>query len=62
MDEELTELQRSTFVALVINGVPLDALATELGSNRNAIYQTMYAARRKLRAALLASGHLDREA
>jgi len=32
------------------------------GSNRNAIYQTMYAARRKLRAALVASGHLDREA
>lgn len=60
--EELTELQRSTFVALVINGVPLDALATELGSNRNAIYQTMYAARRKLRAALVASGYLDREA
>jgi RNA polymerase sigma-70 factor (ECF subfamily) len=59
VDEELTDLQRSTFVALVINGVPLDALAAQLGSNRNAIYQTMYAARRKLRTALVASGHLD---
>jgi RNA polymerase sigma-70 factor (ECF subfamily) len=61
VEEELTERQRSTFVALVINGVPLDALAAELGSNRNAIYQTIYAARRKLRAALVASGHLDGE-
>ncbi len=58
VDGELTERQRAVFVALVVNGVPLDALAAELGSNRNAIYKTMFDARRKLRAALVAHGYL----
>ena len=43
----------------MLNGVPADALAVELGSNRNAIYKTLFDARRKLRAALAESGHLD---
>ena len=47
------------FVAIVVNGVPLDALAAQLGSNRNAIYKTMFDARRKLRAALAANGYLS---
>jgi RNA polymerase sigma-70 factor, ECF subfamily len=34
-------------------------LAAELGSTRNAIYKTMFDARRKLRAALAANGYLD---
>jgi RNA polymerase sigma-70 factor, ECF subfamily len=54
--EELTEHQRQVFV---VDGVPLDALALRLGSNRNAIYKTMFDARRKLRAALVANGHLE---
>jgi len=36
VEEELTERQRQVFVALALNGVPLDALAAELGSARNA--------------------------
>jgi RNA polymerase sigma-70 factor, ECF subfamily len=56
--EELTERQRRVFVAIVLNGVPLDALVVELGSNRNALYKTMFDARRKLRAALVADGFL----
>lgn len=59
VDVELTERQRSVFVALVVRGVPLDALVAELGSTRNAIYKTMFDARRKLRAALAANGYLD---
>jgi RNA polymerase sigma-70 factor (ECF subfamily) len=43
----------------VLNGVPLDALVVELGSTRNAIYKTMFDARRKLRADLAANGYLD---
>lgn len=58
VDGELTERQRTVFVAIVINGVPLDALVAELGSNRNAIYKTLFDARRKLRAALAANGYL----
>jgi RNA polymerase sigma-70 factor, ECF subfamily len=58
VDEELTARQRRVFVAIVLNGVPLDALVIELASNRNAIYKTLFDARRKLRAALAAHGYL----
>jgi RNA polymerase sigma-70 factor (ECF subfamily) len=59
VDENLTPRQRTVFVAIVLNGVPMDALVAELGSTRNAIYKTMFDARRKLRAALAANGYLD---
>jgi RNA polymerase sigma-70 factor (ECF subfamily) len=61
VDAELTERQRRVFVALVLDGVPLDALVVELGSNRNAIYKTLFDARRKLRAVLTANGYLDHD-
>jgi len=59
VDEVLTVRQRRVFVALVLNGVPLDTLVIEMASNRNAIYKTMFDARRKLRAALAANGYLS---
>jgi RNA polymerase sigma-70 factor, ECF subfamily len=59
VDEHLTPRQRQVFIALVLNGVPMDALVAELGSTRNTIYKTMFDARRKLRAALAANGYLD---
>jgi len=46
-------------VAIVVDGVPLDALVAELGSNRNGVYKTSFDARRKLRAALVTGGYLD---
>jgi RNA polymerase sigma-70 factor (ECF subfamily) len=58
VEEKLTERQRTVFVAIVLNGVPLDTLVAELASNRNAIYKTLFDARRKLRAALDANGYL----
>ena len=58
VEEELTEHQRRVFTAVAVNGVPLDALVAELGSSRNAIYKTMFDARRKLRACLVANGYL----
>ena len=61
VDEELTARQRRVFVAIVLNGVPLDALVIELASNRNAIYQTLFDARRKLRAALAADVYIGDE-
>jgi RNA polymerase sigma-70 factor (ECF subfamily) len=57
--EELTDHQREVFVALVLDGVPLDALVLRLGSSRNAIYKTMFDARRKLRIHLAANGYMD---
>jgi RNA polymerase sigma-70 factor, ECF subfamily len=59
VDEVLTARQRRVFVALVLNGIPLDTLVIEMASNRNAIYKTMFDARRKLRAALVANGYLS---
>ncbi|MFD7694558.1 RNA polymerase sigma factor [Streptomyces sp. NPDC059805] len=53
----LSARQREVFVA-VINGVPLETLARELKTNRNALYKTMFDARKKLRARLVAGGHL----
>jgi RNA polymerase sigma-70 factor, ECF subfamily len=61
VDTELTARQREVFVAIVLNDVPLDAVALRLGSNRNAVYKMMFDARRKLRAALVANGYLDHD-
>ena len=61
VDEELTPRQRRVFVAIVLNGVPLDALVIELTTNRNAIYKTLFDARRKLRAALAANGYIGED-
>jgi RNA polymerase sigma-70 factor, ECF subfamily len=59
VDQDLTDRQRQIFVAIALNGVPPDALATELRSTRGAIYKTMFDTRRKLRAALVANGYLN---
>ena len=58
IDETLTAHQRRLFVAIILNGVPVDALALELDSNRNAIYKALFDARRKLRQALVANGYM----
>jgi RNA polymerase sigma-70 factor, ECF subfamily len=56
---ELTPRQRQIFVAIVLNNVPLDALVAELGSSRNAIYKTLFDARRRLHGILVANGYVD---
>jgi RNA polymerase sigma-70 factor (ECF subfamily) len=61
VDDQLTARQRQVFVAIVLNGVPLDVLVLELGSSRNAIYKVLFDARRKLRAALVAGGYLSHD-
>jgi RNA polymerase sigma-70 factor (ECF subfamily) len=58
VETEFTERQRRIFLALIVRGVPLDVLVVELDSNRNAIYKTMFDARRKLRARLVATGYI----
>jgi RNA polymerase sigma-70 factor (ECF subfamily) len=61
VNEQLSPRQRRVFVAIVLNDVPLDSLVIELASNRNAIYKTLFDARRKLRAALVTNGYLPDE-
>ncbi len=60
---ELTDRQREVFVAIALNEVPIDVLALELGSNRNAIYKNLFDARRSLRVKMAAVGHpvLDKD-
>lgn len=53
----LTERQREVFVAIALNDVPIDVLALQLGSNRNALYKNLFDARRSLRASLAGAGH-----
>jgi RNA polymerase sigma-70 factor, ECF subfamily len=52
MDATLTRHQREVFVALALNGVPIDVLAERLDTTRGALYKTLHDARRKLRAAI----------
>jgi RNA polymerase sigma-70 factor (ECF subfamily) len=56
VDRSLTPHQRQVFVALALNEVPIDVLAERLETNRNALYKTLYDARRKLRRELAAAG------
>ena len=57
IEGDLTPRQREVFVAIALNDVPIDVLALQLGSNRNAIYKNLFDARRKLRACLAAAGY-----
>jgi RNA polymerase sigma-70 factor, ECF subfamily len=61
VEEVLTAHQRRLFTAIVVNGVPLDAVVARLGTNRNAVYKTIFDARREIRAYLAANGHLDQK-
>lgn len=54
----LTDRQRLVFMAAVVNEVPMDVLAGELGSTRNALYKVLFDARKKLRAELVSEGYL----
>jgi RNA polymerase sigma-70 factor (ECF subfamily) len=59
VEDELTAHQRRIFVAIVVDQIPLDALADRLGLRRNAIYKVIFDARRKIRRALVANGYLE---
>jgi RNA polymerase sigma-70 factor, ECF subfamily len=48
----LSDRQRRVFVAIVVDGIR---------STRNALYKTMFDARREIRAHLIAHGYLDDE-
>ncbi|MET9356254.1 sigma-70 family RNA polymerase sigma factor [Streptomyces sp. NPDC006617] len=58
VDTALSIRQRQVFTEVVLKGTPLETLADELETNRNALYKTMFDARKKLRARLVAEGHL----
>jgi RNA polymerase sigma-70 factor (ECF subfamily) len=59
MDASMTERQRHVFLGVVVHGATIEQLATQLGSNRNAIYQLMFHARRNLRRHLAERGFVQ---
>lgn len=59
--ETLTDHQRRFFVAIVVNEVPMDAMVSQSGLKRGAIYKAVFDARRKIRTHLAANGYLDGE-
>lgn len=50
--ESLSERQYQALVAVALRGVPMDVVADQMGTNRNALYKLIHDARRKLRDAL----------
>jgi len=56
--EDLTDRQKRTFEAITFLGLPISQVALEMNSNPNAIYKTMFDARKKLRDGLTAAGYL----
>ncbi|WP_203963582.1 RNA polymerase sigma factor [Actinocatenispora thailandica] len=61
VSKELTSRQRDAFVAIVVDGMPLDSYVHQIGSNRNAVYKAVFDARRKIRAYLVTNGHLGED-
>lgn len=56
LEEALTERQYKALAAVALEGVPMDVVAEEMGTNRNALYKLLHDARRKLKTHLEAQG------
>ncbi len=52
----LTERQRLALEAVTLRGIPMDTVAEQLGTNRNALYKLLHDARKKLKAYLEEQG------
>jgi RNA polymerase sigma-70 factor (ECF subfamily) len=56
LSDALTERQRKALIAVVVQEVPLEIVAEQLGTNRNALYKLLHDARRKLKTTLEGQG------
>jgi len=52
IEEELTERQRTALLAILRGGMPLQEVARQMGTNRNALYKLIYDARQRLQKRL----------
>jgi RNA polymerase sigma-70 factor (ECF subfamily) len=52
VEQVLSEQQREVFIAVALNGLPIDVVAAGRGSTPGAVYKALHDARRKLRARL----------
>lgn len=58
---ELTDKQRHALVAVRIHGIPLDEIARQMGTNRNALYKLLHDARQRLKRKMEAEGLTSEE-
>lgn len=56
LDDVLTERQQQALVAVAVRSVPLEVVAEQMNTNRNALYKLLHDARRKLKAHLESQG------
>ena len=56
IQEELTEKQRAALVALAVKDMPMEVVAEQLGTNRNALYKLLHDARLRLKQRMEAEG------
>lgn len=56
LEEALTERQYQALAAVALKGIPMDIVAEQMGTNRNALYKLLHDARKKLRAHLESQG------
>jgi RNA polymerase sigma-70 factor (ECF subfamily) len=56
LKEALTQRQYQALVAVALQGVAMDVVAEQMGTNRNALYKLLHDARRKLRSYMEAQG------
>ncbi len=55
IDEELTDRQRRALLA-ALGGMPLEAVADRMGTNRNALYKLLHDGRKRLKRRMVAEG------
>lgn len=56
LDDVLTERQQQALIAVAVRGVPLEVVAEQMNTNRNALYKLLHDARRKLKTHLESQG------
>ncbi|MBN9631319.1 MAG: sigma-70 family RNA polymerase sigma factor [Actinobacteria bacterium] len=61
IDTVLSRRQREVLLAVVVEGVPLEALAVARKTSRGALYKVVFDARRKLRDYLVTHHYLDED-
>lgn len=61
VEKDLTSRQRFVLIASAFEGMPLDAIAAELGTNRDNVYKILHDARKKLKGCLTKRGLTQKE-
>jgi RNA polymerase sigma-70 factor (ECF subfamily) len=62
IESDLTDKQRQALVAVRLRGVPMETVAQQMGTNRNALYKLLFDARKRLRERIVARGLLPQDA